>query len=171
MPNRMEKVASETMGALKDVKATLKGLSGVFKHLMEEHGKVGAFIKRVGATTEQSVRAELYPTIRSELLAHEAGELKAVYPVLAEYPETKNIAEAHAREASELKTVIAELDQLSFSDGAWGPTFKRLAALVQKHVEQEESDYFPRAQKAIGDERAKALLPLFETAKRSPGLA
>jgi hypothetical protein len=155
------------MGAFKDVKATLKGLTGVFKHLMEEHGKVGALIKRVGMTSDASVRAQLYPTIRSELLAHETGELKAVYPVLVQYPETTAIAEQHAREATELKAAIGEVDQFSMGDPGWGPAFERLAKLVEKHVDEEESDFFPKAQKVLGDEIAKQLLPAFEAAKRN----
>ena len=54
MPNAMEKAASEVMGAAKDVKAGFKGLTGVFMHLMEEHGKVGALIKRVGMSSDSS---------------------------------------------------------------------------------------------------------------------
>jgi hemerythrin superfamily protein len=167
MPNRMEKAASETMGAIKDVKATLKGLTGVFKHLMEEHGKVGALIKRVAMSSDEKVRAELYPTIRSELLAHETGELKAVYPVLANYPETSGIAVEHAREASELRNAIARVDERSYHDAGWAPAFERLAKLVDQHVAEEEGDYFPKAQKVIGDQRAKELLPAFEAAKKT----
>jgi hemerythrin superfamily protein len=169
MPNKMEKAASEAFGALKDMKARAKGLSGVFRHLMEEHGKVGALIKRVSMSSDERVRAELYPTIRSELLAHETGELKAVYPVLAEFPETSGIAEEHALEARELRDCIEEVDRLSFGDAAWGPAFDRLAHLVEDHVSKEESEYFPKAQKAIGDERADVLLSQFEAAKSSAG--
>jgi hemerythrin superfamily protein len=163
----MEKGVSQVMGAIKDVKAGVKGLTGVFKHLMEEHGKVGALIKRVSMSSDEDVRAKLFPTIRSELLGHETGELKAVYPVLAEYPETSYIAEEHANQASDLKQAIAQVDQLSFSDAGWGPAFDRLATLVDKHVAQEESDFFPKAQKVIGDERAKELLATFEAAKKT----
>jgi iron-sulfur cluster repair protein YtfE (RIC family) len=170
MPNRIEKAASEVMGAMKDVKATFKGLTGVFKHLMEEHGKVGPMLKRVGMSSDAKVRAELYPTLRHELLGHETGELKVVYPALAEYPETSAIAEEHARQAGELQQCIEELDRLSFGDAAWGPTFDRLASMVEEHVSKEEGDYFPKAQKVLGDQRAEELLPRFEAAKKSaPG--
>jgi hemerythrin superfamily protein len=163
----MEKAASSAMGAMKDVKATMKGLTGVFKHLMEEHGKAGALIKRLSMTSDEKVRAEVYPTLRSELLGHETGEVKVVYPELAEYSETSGIAEAHAREADQLNRAIANVDALSFSDPGWSPAFERLASLVEKHVSEEESDFFPRAQKAIGEDRAKELLPLFEMAKKT----
>jgi hypothetical protein len=54
MPNTVERVASGLMGAAKDVKAGFKGLTGVFMHLMEEHGKVGALIKRVSASDDEA---------------------------------------------------------------------------------------------------------------------
>ncbi len=167
MPSTVEKIASGVMGAAKDVKAGFKGLTGVFMHLMEEHGKVGALIKRVGMSSDVAVRSKLYPTIRTELLAHERGELKIVYPALAEFPETSAIAAAHAHHASEIEAAIAELDALSFNSPAWTPAFERLAKLVDQHVEQEESNYFPKGQQVLGEERTKRLLPAFEAAKKS----
>ncbi len=167
MPNTVEKIVAGVMGAAKDVKAGYKGLTGVFMHLMEEHGKVGALIKRVGMSSDTAVRASLYPTIRSELMAHEKGELKVVYPALAEFPETAAIASAHAHHASEIEAAIAELDALSFDSASWTPSFERLAKLVDQHVDQEESDYFPKAQQVLGEQRAERLLPEFEAAKRS----
>ena len=165
MPNTVENTTSKFMGAAKGIKATFKGLSGVFKHLMEEHGKVAALLERVKASSDPSLRAELYPTIRQELLAHEKGELVAVYPRLAQFPETAKIADEHNRDAQELQAAIAAVDALSFSDVSWGPTFERLLKLVEEHVQQEESEYFPKAQELLGDEEAKAMLPRFEQAK------
>ena len=167
MPNRVEEATSAAMGALKDVKATVKGLTGVFKHLMEEHGKVSALITRVKMSSDEDVRARLYPTIRSELLGHENGELKVVYPAMAPYPPISGIAEEHARDAGALQRQIAEVDRYAYDDASWGPAFDRLAELVQKHVAAEESDYFPKAQKAMGDNLVKQLLPLFEAAKKT----
>ena len=165
MPNAIEGTGAKVMGAAKDVKATFKGLTGVFKHLMEEHGKVGALLKRVKSSSDESVRAELYPQIRKELKAHEKGELTAVYPVLAKFSETSDIATEHKREAQELDAAIAAVDALSFDDAKWGSTFEELVALVEAHVDQEETEFFPKAQKVIGEDEAKALLPRFEAAK------
>jgi hemerythrin superfamily protein len=166
MPNNVEKVMSGLMGAAKDIKAGFKGLTGVFMHLMEEHGKVGALIKSVAKSDDEAVRAELYPKIRKDLLAHEKGELKVVYPALANLPGVSSIELTHAREASELEIALADVDALAFSDAAWGPTFQRLADLVERHVEHEENEFFPKAQQALGEERAKRLLPEFEAAKK-----
>lgn len=166
MPNNVDKVMSGLMGAAKDVKAGFKGLTGVFMHLMEEHGKVGALIKRVAKSDDQSVRADLYPKIRRELLSHEKGELKVVYPALAHLPGVSGIELTHAREASELEIALADVDSLAFDDPAWGLTFQRLADLVEKHVDHEESEFFPKAHEALGEERAKELLAEFEAVKK-----
>jgi hemerythrin superfamily protein len=167
MPNSVENAASTLMGAAKDVKATLKGLSGVFKHLMEEHGKVDALLKRLKMSSDPSLRAELYPTIRRELLAHEKGEVVAVYPALARFSETTEIVTKHQREADQLQAAIAALDALPFSDVGWKPAFERLVTLVEDHVKEEEGEFFPKAQEVLGDDEAKALLPRFEAAKHA----
>lgn len=167
MSSPIESAGSKVMGAAKDVKATFKGLTGVFKHLMEEHGKVGALVKRVKGSSDEKLRAELYPTIRKELLAHERGEVTAVYPVLAQHAETRGIAKQHEAEAKELESAIAAVDALTYSDAGWQAAFDRVAKLVENHVEEEETDFFPKAQDVLGDDEAKALLPRFEAAKHA----
>ena len=165
MPSSTESTASKVMGAVKDVKATFKGLTGVFKHLMEEHGKVGALLKRLNGSSDQNLRAELYPTIRQELLAHERGELLVVYPALAQFAETKGIAKQHEAESRELEAAIAAVDALSYGDPGWSNAFDRVVNLVEQHVDEEESDFFPKGQDVLGENEAKALLPRFEAAK------
>ena len=165
MSNHAVRVMSGLISAAKDIKAGFKGLTGVFMHLMEEHGKVGVLIRRVAKSDDVALRAELYPEIRSALLAHEKGELTVVYPALASLPGVSSIELTHAREAGELEIALADVDSFPFNDPNWGAAFKRLADLVEQHVEQEENDYFPRAQKALGDERAKRMLAELEATK------
>ena len=167
MSNPMNDAIPKAMGAVKDVKAVFKGLSGVFRHLMEEHGKVGALVNRLQNSSEQQLRWDLYPTVRAELLSHERGELVVIYPLLDSLPETEGMARAHSLEAEQLEAAIAAVDALDFSDGAWEAAFARVAELVRAHVDEEESKLFPRAQAALGDERARALLEPYEACKTS----
>lgn len=167
MPSSLEKVASKTMGTVKGAKASLKGLSGVFKRLMQEHGEVSALMKRVDSSSDEEVRRALYPTIRRELLSHEQGELKAVYPVLGQYSATSEIAAIHAHEASELDAAIEALDALDLAGEEWKPAFEHLFGVVKRHVEEEEGEFFPRAQETIGDAQAQALEGRYEAAKES----
>jgi len=155
------------MGTVQAVKAGYNGLRGVFLHLAEEHGEVGAMLKRVSKTTDALERRLHYPKIRAELLAHERAELSAVYPMLSHYDTTRELVVLHNQEAQQLEAAIAAVDALDPATPAWGDAFQHLFQLVQLHVEEEESEIFPRAQAMIGEAEAAALLPRYEAAKQA----
>jgi hemerythrin superfamily protein len=167
MSNPIEQVATKAMGAVKAVQAGFNGLRGVFLHLAEEHGEVGALMKRVSKSTDAQFRREHFPHIRAELLSHEKGELVEVYPVLANYESMRGVVLKHNDEAHTLEKAIADVDAQDFSGEEWGSAFARLFALVQQHVEEEEHDFFPRAQQVVDEDESKALLKRYEAAKRS----
>jgi hemerythrin superfamily protein len=155
---------AKAAGAMKAVGARLHGLHGVFKTLSEQHGEVGALLKR--AVSDPGKRAELWPKIRQELVSHEEGELREVYPVLREYPETRALADRHEIEAGELGLLIDRLHETEISSADWGRFFEELVRTVEGHVEEEEKEIFPEAQRVIGAARAKELEPRFLAAKQ-----
>jgi hypothetical protein len=165
MPNRTQEVASKAAGAMKAVKATVKGFSGIFKQLTREHGEVSALLRRVKMTSDPQVRRELYPTIRSELLSHERGELRAVYPAFLQYKELEGIARAHEQEAGQLERLITELDAIAYDDDAWGHAFTKLVELVMQHTKEEENEYFPKANRILGQDVANRLQADYEATK------
>jgi len=101
------------------------------------------------------------------LLAHERGELASVYSALNDYETLRSIVLEHQAEAKQLETAIAAVDSQDYDTLAWGNAFERLFALVQQHVEEEEKDFFPLAQKTIGNEETEALLKRYEAARQS----
>jgi hemerythrin superfamily protein len=132
-------------------------MHGIFTQLMKEHGEVGALLKRVAMTSDPQVRRELFPEIRESLLAHEEGELTELYPVLRQHSETRAMAIEHDAEATQLRDVIQVLHTTAFDAPTWGETFKQLVSLVEHHVQEEESQYFPKANDVLGKERAEQL--------------
>jgi hemerythrin superfamily protein len=165
MPTRTDHAFSRGMGAAKAVKATLKGFTGVFKTLTEQHGQVMGLLTRV--TKDPAKRADLWPNIQIELISHERGELDAVYPELAKYEPTRAMASRHAREADELEAVIQAVENAPYDSDVWGARFEHLVDLVKRHVAEEEGEIFPVAQKTIGDQRARMLDQAFKAAKQA----
>jgi hypothetical protein len=165
MPSRTDQMLSRGLGKMKAMKAAIEGLRGVFKTLTEQHGEVAALLRRLKA--DESKRADLWPKIRIELLSHERGEQREVYPVLLAHAETRPLAEQHDREAGELEGKIDRLQSTAFTAPEWGQLFGELVDLVQSHVKEEEDIIFPRAQETIGEQVAKELEPKFLAAKKA----
>jgi hemerythrin superfamily protein len=162
MPNRMDSMLSKGAGMMKGVKARLEGLTGVFKTLSEQHGEVAAMLKRLQSKPEK--KAELWPEIRRNLLSHERGEMREVYPVLRQHVQTRALAEHHDQEAAEMERLIERIDAAAADD--WRPLFDQLVDTVIHHANEEENSIFPKAQEAIGDQVAKDLEPRFLAAQK-----
>jgi hemerythrin superfamily protein len=158
----MDSMISKGAGMVKGVKARLEGLTGVFKTLAEQHGQVAAMLKRLQGKPEK--KPELWPEIRRELLSHERGEMREVYPVLRLHVQTRALAEHHDQEAAEMQRLIERID--AAPDGEWRSLFDQLVDTVLHHANEEENDIFPKAQEAIGEQAAKELEPRFLAAKQ-----
>ena len=167
MANPIENVAAKAMGTVKAVKAGFNGLRGVFLHLAQEHGEVGELMRHVAKSNDPNVRREHFAHIRAELISHEKGELSEVYSVLANYEALRGVVLKHNSEAHDLEKAIAAVDGLAFDSDEWQQAFEHLFAMVLAHVEEEESDFFPRAQELIDEDESKVLLKRFEEAKRA----
>jgi len=163
----MEKAASKTMGVAKKVKGSVKGLHGVFKTLMEEHGEVSALLLRIKTGADLETRARLWPTVRQELTSHELGEVGVVYEALQQNPDTIELALHHNQEAQALSSLIGRITDLPIDDPMWPSMFDELVELVQHHVEEEESEIFPAAQRALGASKAMELEEPYLAKKRN----
>ncbi|HEX7842516.1 MAG TPA: hemerythrin domain-containing protein [Kofleriaceae bacterium] len=152
------------MGKVKAMKARLSGLVGVFKTLAEQHGQVTVLLER--ARTSDDKFSELWPEIRRELLSHEQGEMREVYPVLRAHDATRALADHHDTEAHELEQLIANIHELAAGSPARRDAYQVLIDKVIHHAREEESDIFPKAQDAIGKDQAEALEARFLTAKQ-----
>jgi hemerythrin superfamily protein len=157
MPNPIQNAVAKVAGKAAGMEARLKGLRGVFAKLAEQHHEVGALLATAESTADHTTRRELWQKIRKELMAHEQAELLEIYPVLEGYEATREIARRHADHASELEGLIRQVDAIGVQSDAWRPAVERLTAKVKDHVEKEETEFFPRAQEALGDEAARQL--------------
>jgi len=164
MTTKAEALASKVVGTAKAAKATLEGLTGVFRHLVKEHGEVSALLMRLRASSDPGVRRELWPTIRRQLLAHERGEIQELYPTLRSNAQTEEMADEHDRDAGGLDSAIDALTAVAVDSPNWSAALEVVIERVQQHVHQEEDEYFPTAQRVFKD-RANELLERFEHAR------
>lgn len=162
------KVTAKVVGKVKAAGKALAGQTGIFSRLAEEHGEVAVMMKRVaGSSPDSTVRKELFPEIRANLLAHAEAEERTFYPVLRQHPDTKTLVVHSRREHEEVKRMLEELHGMQPSDPLWTRTFEKMMHAVLHHVDEEENEVFPRAQEALTKEQSKDIEKGFVAAKEA----
>ena len=123
--------------------------SGVFELLVNEHRRAIDLLQRA-ATEGHEARRTSWPSLRRQLLSHERAEALEVYAALEGHPAARDILAQHAAQAGELESVIADLDNIDFDSSEWYDKLRDLVAMVEDHVRDEETEFFPRAQELLG---------------------
>lgn len=138
-----------------------------FQLLKEDHKKVAGIFEKLEPTTERGVktREDLFTQLKNELDVHAEIEETIFYPALREADETHDIILEGYEEHKVVKTLLAELDELSKDDETWGAKLKVLQENVEHHVEEEEGEMFKNARKVLSEKDAEELGARLEAAK------
>ncbi|HET7544423.1 MAG TPA: hemerythrin domain-containing protein [Polyangiaceae bacterium] len=145
------KAHSTSTGAVIGPEADVTGLGGVLSLLINEHGELARAISRMFAAKTAEERRDIYPALRTDLLAHERTEQSVVYVTLQQFSATHAPAQEHAQQVSELSDLIFKLDSLPIHSEEWIQELVLLSVHLQRHVRQEEDQLFPLARTAIGE--------------------
>ena len=79
--------------------------------------------------------------------------------------ETHDITLEAFEEHRLVKQLLGELEKMDKGDEQWTARFTVLKENIEHHVEEEETDMFPKAKKVLGDEKAEELGTRMEAAK------
>lgn len=116
-------------------------------------------------------RAELFERTKEALKAHAAAEERCFYIPLMEHDRTQDKARHSVSEHHEIDELLEALEDEDFSSPGWLPRAEKLQELVRHHLDEEEREVFPVAQKTLHQEEARRLGELFqvERARRTDG--
>lgn len=127
--------------------------------LKKQHRQVEKLFKQCEKTEDPRQRRQLLQQIENALKVHTKIEEEVFYPAVREMGTSK--AEKMIDEAFEehhvVDLVLAELPQVDPEDERFEAKMTVLSELVEHHVEEEEEEMFPMADKKLGPERMKAL--------------
>lgn len=164
MPNPVQNVAAKAAGKAAGVRARVRGLTGVFNLLAQQHKEAALLLERTKQASDPEERREHWLAVRRELICHERAELTTVYPALHEVDELTGIETSHANDAEQLESAMSRIDLAGFATSRWPDLLEDLIQLVKRHAEMEEQEFFPRAQDALGKDAADALEGPFRAA-------
>jgi len=127
--------------------------------LKTDHDKMKKLLTELESTTERGVktRAELFATIKGELMVHEAIEEEIFYPALKNHPKAKDIVLEGYEEHHVVDLLMGELEALDVSDETWGAKALVMKENIEHHIEEEESEMFRKARQVFDRDELEEL--------------
>jgi hemerythrin-like domain-containing protein len=129
--------------------------------LIKDHRKVRSLLQSLDATTERATsrRESLLDEIRAEVKLHTQLEEEIFYPA---YRDAARKSDGHLYyEALEehhlVDIVLPKLKSTKAATAEFGARAKVLRDLIEHHAEEEETKMFPKARKAMGSARLRAI--------------
>ena len=126
--------------------------------LEQDHAVVKKILAEGDETTERAekTRAELFARLKSELEIHERIEEEVLYPALRANPKSKEIALEGYEEHHVVDEILAELEMTPTTDEHWGAKFTVAKENLEHHIEEEETEMFPKARKIFSKVELKS---------------
>lgn len=131
-------------------------MADAVKVLIDDHIKV----KRMFMEFERSSDHQLALQICNELTMHATLEEEIVYPVLRDEVDAE-MAEHGEEEHDEAKAMIEEIQAMEPGDPQLSSTMRRLQGAVEEHVQEEETEVFPKMESVVGDKLTDLGIELF----------
>jgi hemerythrin superfamily protein len=127
--------------------------------LKKQHRQVEKLFKQAENTEDARGRRQVMEQIVTALKLHTKIEEEIFYPAVREVGTSK--AEEMINEAYEehhvVDLVLAELPKVDPEDERFEAKMTVLSELIEHHVEEEEDEMFPMAEKKLGADRMKEL--------------
>lgn len=138
----------------------------IFARLKADHDRHRELLDRIDATKGDSdERRTLFEAFRVEVTAHAASEEMSLYATMLADPDLRDEAQHSVAEHKEIEDFLTELYETDFASSGWLTRFRTMKDRYLHHIDEEEEDMFPAAEKELSDARKKELIEIFEKEK------
>ncbi len=137
----------------------------VIKLLEADHREVEDLFAKAESTSG-AAKQQVVMKIAAELTLHAEVEEQIVYPAMREAGLESLVDEAE-EEHSMVKELVAQLEAMDATIEGVDSVLAELKANVEHHVQEEESEGFPRFREAVGQAELQALATRVEEAKQA----
>jgi len=124
--------------------------------LKSQHREVEKLFSKYEGARGEAAKQRLFETIADKLAVHAAIEEHHFYPAVRA-KRTEDILLESLEEHLAIKRVLADLLELEAGEDTFDAKVKVLQEQVEHHVEEEETDLFPKVAKLLDKETLDAL--------------
>ncbi|NIJ35379.1 hemerythrin superfamily protein [Sphingopyxis panaciterrae] len=138
----------------------------IFARLKADHDRHRKLLDQIDETQGDSPeREKLFEAFRVEVTAHAASEEMSLYATMLADPDLREDAQHSVSEHKEIDDMLTELYEMDFGSTGWLTRFRTMKHRYLHHIDEEEEEMFPAAEKELSDARKKELIKIFEKEK------
>ncbi|MFL6052695.1 MAG: hemerythrin domain-containing protein, partial [Actinoallomurus sp.] len=117
----------------------------VIEVLTHDHREVEEMFRELSDATDANERRRITDDITIELVRHSVAEESYLYPAVREHvPGGGRLADKEIADHAEIEQILKQLEEADVSDAAFSGLLRRLVEAVRAHIEDEESNLFPK---------------------------
>ena len=124
--------------------------------LESQHREVESLFSKIEKARSAASKTKLFEQIADKLAVHAAIEEHHFYPAVKQ-KRTEDILLESLEEHLAIKRVLADLLELEAGDETFDAKLEVLKEEVEHHVEEEESDLFPKVRTLIDQDQLEAI--------------
>jgi hemerythrin-like domain-containing protein len=124
--------------------------------LREDHDKVKNLFEEFKGAEEKQVKQQIVETTLRELETHATLEEEIFYPAAEEQIDEKESIDEAREEHHVVRLLINELRKMTPGDERYDAKYTVLAESVKHHIEEEESELFPKLEGKLDAEELGA---------------
>lgn len=141
-------------------------MTDIFTILKSDHELHREMLEQIAETVgDTPERRDLFEAFRVEVTAHAAAEEQSLYATMLGDPELQEDGRHSVAEHKEIDDLLGELQETDMATGAWLTKFKEMRHRYEHHIEEEEEEMFPAAEKEFSKKLAQELGAKFDRRK------
>jgi hypothetical protein len=141
-------------------------MTDIFSILKSDHDLHREMLEKIAETVgETPERHDLFEAFRVEVTAHAAAEEQSLYATMLGDAELQEDGRHSVAEHKEIDDLLGELQDTDMATGAWLTKFKEMRHRYEHHIEEEEKEMFPAAEKEFSKKLAQELGAKFDRRK------
>jgi hemerythrin-like domain-containing protein len=110
---------------------------------------------------------QIFNRLKEALTLHTQIEEQIFYPALEQHEETKDMVGEAFSEHKEVKKMLEDMSSMTPGSDEFMDQLTELRDSVEHHVEEEENEMFPKAERALGESRMQELGRQMQQMKQS----
>lgn len=137
----------------------------IFQALINDHREAAQLMEKIErtGTDDADGRREMARDLAASLIAHNRAESEIFYAKLEGRLDTGKREEEH----ESVNRMTRELTGMKGDDAKWLEVFHEIRKNVEKHVDEEENEFFPKAREVLSSDESESMVERFEQAKSS----